>query len=239
MSPNIPQTWYQRNAEPSFSCGFETLLGSMGDGHKWICDPHRIAKQSECLVISVGSETETSFEDAVFRDISSKCMVHTFDCTLNPKQIQIMQAKVLNNPHFHFYPWCIGPEGSSGQFKTVQQALIDIGLAGKTIDIFKIDCEGCEWVTYRDWLNVDIRQIQVELHKGTMDGKAMGFFNFMYEAGYVVFHKEANIQYGGGDCVEYSLLKLAKSFSRHSKVIQGKNPDPARSKSTACVLHTN
>jgi hypothetical protein len=28
---------------------------------------------------------------------------------------------------------------------------------GRTIDILKIDCEGCEWTSYKDWINTDIR----------------------------------------------------------------------------------
>ena len=35
--------------EPTWSCGFETKIGSRGDGGKWICDKHRI-QNKKCLV---------------------------------------------------------------------------------------------------------------------------------------------------------------------------------------------
>jgi hypothetical protein len=52
------------------------------------------------------------------------------------------------------------------QFQTMEETVRKLGHAGRTIDLFKIDCEGCEWYTYKDWFQagVDIRQVLVEVH---------------------------------------------------------------------------
>ena len=57
-------SWYQENYEPDFGCQHELRVGSMGDGWKWVCNPHRIKQmsivriarnESRCLIYSVGS----------------------------------------------------------------------------------------------------------------------------------------------------------------------------------------
>ena len=88
------------------------------------------------------------------------------------------------------------------------------------IDVFKIDCEFCEWTTYTDWLDDSIpmlHQILVETHDAPPE-YALGFFDTLESAGYVRFHKEANIlvaeqfrQYQ--QCFEYGLVKVSSSRS--------------------------
>jgi hypothetical protein len=78
-----PQAWFQNNWEPSFTCLHERRIGGNGDGPKWVCDPHRIDPDN-CLVYSFGSNNEFSFEEAILRDISAKCEIHTFDPTIGP-----------------------------------------------------------------------------------------------------------------------------------------------------------
>jgi len=83
----------------------------------------------------------------------------------------------------------------------------------ETIDIFKIDCEGCEWETFGDWMDPDIpnlQQILVEVH-GAPKKHALKFFDGLKDAGYATFHKEPNIQFDSG-CIEYAFLKLDKEF---------------------------
>jgi hypothetical protein len=79
------------------------------------------------------------------------------------------------------------------------------------VDIFKIDCEGCEWQSYKDWIRADLRQIVVEVHDSPV-AAVNDFFQGIHDAGYVMFHKEPNIQFSNGQCQEISFLKMQKSF---------------------------
>lgn len=232
MIPEEPSRWYQNNAEPSFTCHHEVSIGKLGDGHKWVCDPHRIAKQPSCIVLNVGSSAETSFEEAVLRDISPDCEIHTFDCTLSQNKIaQVNRNYQRISPNLHFHPWCLGPERKNG-YKTLNSTLVDLSLVGRSIDIFKIDCEGCEWSTFQDWLTVDLRQILVELH----NIKVPSLFNSLYKAGYVVFHKESNTLGCKGSCIEYSFLKLSPNFVRHKETLLVETNDPYKTKTKSCLM---
>ena len=51
-----------------------------------------------------------------------------------------------------------------GKYMSMQETVKELGHENRVIDILKIDCEGCEWFTYKDWLEFDIRQILVETH---------------------------------------------------------------------------
>ena len=72
-----PGNFYQNNYEPDFVCQHERRIGKLGDGGKWICDPHRISDQEDCLVYSVGSNNDFSFEQSVLDEIGSHCEIHT------------------------------------------------------------------------------------------------------------------------------------------------------------------
>ena len=116
-------------------------------------------------------------------------------------------------PYSTFHNWGLGTEEqakSSSQFKTLKQTMDELGHAGRTIDLFKIDCEWCEWFTWQEWLTVDMRQILVETHNAPMP-QAKDFFFGLHDAGYVIFSKEANYQNGAGG-VEFAFVKLSTDF---------------------------
>ena len=94
-------------------------------------------------------------------------------------------------------------------FKDINEIRRLLNHESRTIHVFKIDCEGCEWETYLDWLYLDIRQVQVETH-GWNKG-SLKFFEDMREAGYAMFSKEANTL-ARGTCMEFSFIKLKQSF---------------------------
>lgn len=234
-------TWYQENHDPDFACAFEDYLGLEGDGHKWVCDPHRIEEVSKrrreqgregCLVYSVGSNGAFDFETDL-QKLSPSCEIHVFD-------MDNFRFKIPPGLNISYHQWGIRPtdkrsaiprsfafhspyipgqgelvwekQGYEDRFKTFQQTVKELGHEGRVLDVFKIDCEGCEWFTYKDWLSgvIDVRQILVEVHD--TPPIVNNFFNDLHAANFVMFHKEPNIQYAGGACVEFSFLKLHESF---------------------------
>lgn len=203
--------WYQNNWEPSFTCLHERRLGLWGEGGKWVCDPHRIstsASKQGCLVFSVGSNNDFSFEEAVLRGIAEDCEIHTFDHTIGEAP-----SNLPANRNVHFHPWGLAPSDQAPNMKKMATIVRELGHDGREIDIFKIDCEGCEWETVKSWFRsgARIRQVLVEVHASTNDAlplPALEFMSFMKQQGYVIFHKEPNIAWSGGNCIEYAFLLL-------------------------------
>jgi len=243
---HIP-AWYQTNFEPNFSCQFEKWIGATGeesrgngDGPKWICDPHRIKRLAAerkaqdpnhpgCVIYSVGSAGDFSFEKGMEEELGpGTCEYHIFDMGDFEEKM-----KLQNISRAHFHRWGLDTQGEENiqpgaEFYGLKDTVKLLGHDNlDVIDVFKIDCEKCEWRIYRDWLLSglpSLQQIQVEIHSGNI-GKMhqaekhdhdispeIPFFEFLEEAGYVRFHKEPNIQYNDGSCEEYAFLKLDKEF---------------------------
>lgn len=201
-SSNISVCAWQMYYEPTFSCDTEMRVGMVGDGGKWVCDPHKFA--DSCLVYSIGSNGQFDFEEGVHDRISSRCEIHTIDMNHWEKY------GTKPPPYVSYHVYTVGNLAS--QHTPVRNIVRDLHHTGRIIDIFKIDCEGCEWESIGEWFGegVFIRQILVELHGPQDKRKAIGFFNYLFSLGYVVFHKEANIQYSSGEnlCIEYAFVRL-------------------------------
>ncbi|KAL7563625.1 hypothetical protein ACA910_013365 [Epithemia clementina (nom. ined.)] len=225
--------WFQNNYEPEISCQHEQRLGQLGDGGKWVCDPYRIAAKPTCLVYSVGSKNDFSFEESVFADIGTHCEIHTFDpADYSARALQIRNNGIrslaganknsttttTNNKsgilNLNYHQWGIDAENridtNGKQFLTMNETVHRLGHVGRTIDIFKIDCEGCEIKSFRTWVGlqdiVRIQQVLVEVHSHSHE-----FFQGMQQEGYTIFHKEPNL-IALGHLVEYAFLKLMPHF---------------------------
>lgn len=207
-----PGFYYQYHNEPDFTCQHEMRIGNQGDGGKWVCDPHRITAQKSCLVYSVGSRGDFSFEEYVLKEIDPNCEIHTFD-------LEDFAAKA--EPYgIHFHTWGFGLDTVEHNpkflIKSLQRTVEELGHAGRVIDIFKIDCDNCEWETYDSWFEADVvlRQVQVEIHKNPQP-KIQNFFRAFRNHGYVMFHKEPNIAHPLDSpvyAIELAFLKLGDSF---------------------------
>ncbi|KAL7536032.1 hypothetical protein ACHAXR_008564 [Thalassiosira sp. AJA248-18] len=223
------KAWYQSNYEPNFSCQFEKRVGKNmnGDGPKWICDPHRIKKLAAdrkakdptspgCVVYSIGSSGSFIFEIGMQNEIGAGvCEYHIFDFGDYEKQV----PKELQRVHYH--KWGLQKQDPNASDPIAGKRLYGlrdtIKLLGHErldmIDVFKIDCENCEWETFGDWLADDIpllHQVQVEVH-GAPGKTAVDFFDSLERAGYLRFHKEPNIQYNPG-CIEFAFVKVDPIF---------------------------
>ena len=140
------------------------------------------------------------------------CEIHTFDMVKWNKRNGDFAKALKGAATFH--NWGLGtPEQAAAKpqtFKTLQQTMDELGHTNRTIDVFKIDCEWCEWFTFEQWLEQDIRQILVETHNAPMPN-AKDFFQSLHDKGYVIFSKEANFQNAGGG-VEFAFLRLSLDF---------------------------
>jgi hypothetical protein len=226
--------FFQSHYEPDFVCPRERRIGKLGDGGKWICDPDRLVSRNErggttnnknCLVYSVGSNGDASFEAAVRDKIG--CEIHVFD-------FGDYAEVVGKRSNATYHQWGIdgksrvvkGRRGETNVFKTLKQTVEELGHEGRVIDIFKIDCEGCELTSFKSWFeaNVTLQQILVEVHSSSEKVGERGlhlvapgtseFFEELYEKEhYGIFHKEANVQFWQyKPCFEFCFVKLSPSF---------------------------
>ena len=208
--------WNAENFQVEFHCPMSQRVppSSEADGPKWVCDPHRLRDKKDCLIYSFGSNGKAEFEHGMIDVLGEhhSCEIHTFDMVKwNRRKGDF--AKALQGAAT-FHNWGLGtPEQAAAKpqtFKTLQQTMDELGHTNRTIDVFKIDCEWCEWFTFEQWLEQDIRQILVETHNAPMPN-AKDFFQSLHDKGYVIFSKEANFQNAGGG-VEFAFLRLSTDF---------------------------
>jgi hypothetical protein len=213
--------------EPEWTCETELRLGvnhiNIGDGPKFVCAPEMLATQKHCLIYSIGSNYDSSFERGV-RKYGPDCEIHTFDGTLNliarPLGKDFAETKI----NFHNYNFGASDSTSGRETKSFDTIINSLGHKGRTINLFKIDCEGCEYSTIPLVMKaigeglVSIQQILIEVH-GTNGKHIQQLFESMRGQGFMIFHKERN-QWGcaGYKCVEFALIheSFAKPAFVHS-----------------------
>lgn len=97
------------------------------------------------------------------------CEIHIFD-------MDDYSHLMHPNLNLHYHQWGLSKTSSVNEknghvYKTMSETLKELGHDGAPgIDIFKIDCEGCEHETFTDWLddsNPILQQILVEVHAAT------------------------------------------------------------------------
>jgi Methyltransferase domain len=233
-TPNVKSSdrpwWLLFNVDPMFTCPNLRRVGGRGDGPKWTCDPHRLVKQPDCLIYSVGSKGIYKFEDGIVSILKANtvdaeeswlpnCEIHVFDP--DPKYGRKDDPV---NKNIHYHAWGLkssyetfnrGPFPPEFEFLSIQEIQQRLGHEQRRIDIFKIDCEGCEFTTYQDWLkpDVDIRQVLVETHG--IRKEPSKFFDRFFDMGFVPFSKEANthpLAKPSGRFFEWGWIRLHPDF---------------------------
>jgi hypothetical protein len=193
--------YFQSHWEPSWNCEFEERFGNFGDGGKWVCDAHTLKqKKEDCHIVSIGSNNDFSFENELHNHLP-QCKISVFDHTVsNPSP----------PPFVNFFSFGLGSENNDNSIITLDSAFQKAGVSSSSgVDILKIDCEGCEYDVYSQFVSSKylISQILIEIHFRN-SASVHKMFQTLTNNNYVVFHKEPNIMYSGGDCVEYGFLKL-------------------------------
>ena len=192
---------------------------SFGDGPKFVCGVDTIRARrvgaapddDGCLVYSVGSNNNVDFEMAVHKFLG--CETHTFDPTI---------GKFIGDEFATFHQWGLGVDGVKSkdrghawEGKSFETIVRSLGHEGRTIDILKIDCEGCEWQTLPPLFDaiaagtITVHQIQIEMHikVKVSTAKRDAFFEKLDRARMRIFHKERN-HWGcdGYQCLEYAFV---------------------------------
>lgn len=150
------ELWYRDNLQPILTCPHAQRLsadGGLDDTGKWVCEPHRLAELPSCLIYSIGCNGEYGFEDMLAELLDRHCEIHVFD----PNDYD-RPENAERNIFFHQWGWkssyheqisanLMGSDKrvSGLVFKTFQDTLEELGHQNRLIEMFKIDCEGCEW----------------------------------------------------------------------------------------------
>ena len=212
-------TWICEAAErlpPKFEVG-------NGDGPKWVCGVDALATLPDCLVYSLGSNGDTSFESGI-KQRAPRCEIHTFDPTLDkPWQLEsVHAAEAAGWLRFH----AVGISDVDGTFAIQDRTFPALSLpslkrslshgTGRHLDLLKVDVEGAE---HRMLASAEARaelahvgQLQVELH-GHSFNQTLQFMQAAHAAGLRLFSKEPN-HWGcaGSGCVEMSFVSAAHAF---------------------------
>jgi len=205
----VANAWYQNNVEPSITCPQEERIGAHGEGGKWMCNIEALKEKKDCLIYSVGSSNDFTWEEEVKRR-APNCEIHTFDHTV---------ANASNKPDdVFFHKWGLTENEShrNPNMKSLSEIIKALRHENRRLDVFKIDCEGCEWQTYKTWFTsgVQIVEILVETHRGSESPKpvsnAKQFFAHLHNSGYRIFHKESNVHHSAKEllCVEFALRRI-------------------------------
>lgn len=221
---------------PKFVCGVNYLASkakgtttttSMKDDNHPPHPPPTILSPPSCLVYSIGSNNDIRFEKAVHTHMGGgNCEVHTFDPTLD-------DTAFIGADYATFHSWGLGTDGgregqtmhgrrNTGSRKSFETVMRDLGHVNRTIDILKIDCQGCEYAAMPPLFELiaigkaNVNQILIELHDPKTDRSADQLYEFFLAADRAKFritHKERN-HWGcaGARCVEYALT--SESFLR-------------------------
>lgn len=136
---------------PDYTCPFtKERVGRIGDGGKWVCGMRALLEDRPCLVYSLGSRGDISFEEEILR--KTACEVHTFDPDLSVDTESYVKSAL---PGLHFHAIGIGRNNGTlltslddGKLYSIQDVMANLG--HKWVDILKIDIEGHEWDVLSD-----------------------------------------------------------------------------------------
>ncbi|CAI5946659.1 unnamed protein product [Closterium sp. NIES-65] len=198
---------------PTYPCPRERRIGRAGDGGKWTCILKAFFAKPKITVFSIGSHGDPSFEQAVQKIIHAK--PYTFDPFLNASTLAEMQSQ----PFMRFRnAGLVGSRtkaNATRHFPGVTFVTLEEGMqqAGRDyIDIFKIDCEGCEYPVLDDLMerytarrNPPIGQLLVEFHGASTQAVMEKYFYGIQNMGFRLFHVERNA-YFPNFCAEFSFI---------------------------------
>jgi len=150
---------FQFNFRPIMECPEKVLLNHGLEG-KFLCGGHRLAQKEKCVIYSIGSRGDYSFEEDMHA-INPNCEIHTFD----PGAYDASSPSFIN-----FNRVALGSEdqvgrnhSGGGRYATFTSLMKELGHT--SIDVLKIDCDGCEYKIYEQLKGVPFDQLLIEIHR--------------------------------------------------------------------------
>jgi hypothetical protein len=155
----------------------------VGDGEKRACGLALDAEATgNCTIISIGSNKEWDFEEAVFDQL--ECFVETFDCTV----LATVPPRIASRTRFHHVCAAGGDwvDPSSRVYRSWPSIISMLCLKNPPLYL-KMDIEGAEYETITNILESTYflpRQIAFEIHSGSKTlGAIAGFMESLYSRG--------------------------------------------------------
>ena len=143
-----------------YNCPYgKSRHGRVGDGGKWICGARKFLSKPGCVIYSLGSNAETSFETDVA--LETECDIHVFDST----QASVQMPSTHRSGHKNFHRYAIGNPAQNSTWETKLLEAVMSGLGHAWIDVLKMDIEGGEW-EYLDYLLREGKPIPVGQVRG-------------------------------------------------------------------------
>jgi hypothetical protein len=84
---------------PEVVCPILMRVGRVLDGGKWVCNPFRLA-ETDCIVYSIGTNDEVSFEIDIYQLSNSRCKIFKF----NNGQQNSLTVRNLKQINANFVP---------------------------------------------------------------------------------------------------------------------------------------
>lgn len=173
---------------------FGPPMGKDGDGGKMLCEADRLFSGQGCLVVSVGLNDDTRFEQDLHRE-RPECEIVGMDGTLDANKTALV-------PKFIQFL----PNNFNG--KTHQQFA-----TRRRVSLLKIDCDGCEYNWLGSWTDhICTDQIIVEMHRWTFSSPRLNadrihrLMLHLHRAGYRIAFLEPN-PYWPKLGTEYTLVR--------------------------------
>ena len=109
---------------PDFNCPYgKSRHGQLGDGGKWICSAEKFLSKPGCVIYSLGSNAETSFETDVA--LETECDIHVFEPTQD--SVPIPATHRSGNNTFHNYAIGNPAQSSPWQTKSLEAVMKGFG----------------------------------------------------------------------------------------------------------------
>lgn len=232
VKANDNSVMFQMDWRPILECPEMVTLQNVHNMEaKYLCGAIRLKNAKKCVVYSIGSRGEFSFEELV-HDLNPNCEIHVFDpapefanSSSTPAFIRYNAVGLASTSDGDLDPVQRRRMAASNyQYETLSEMMARLG--HDEIDVLKIDCDGCEYKMYEQLGKINCKQLLIEIHRYPNKNEGPeweGYVRMMdsfYEYGYIPVAREMNAAYprkpAGGEmqvwAAEYVYVRMKRGI---------------------------